>query len=115
MRRPGKFKYYTLQFKDECGDWNNLTPDSWKFAHNVYSPDKGWINPETGLPGSRQPFNASGDCWQQTGVHGCLRVKELIAAVSDLAEANPEFVFRGVVNEIEFKQSTIIELQLPER
>jgi hypothetical protein len=69
--------------------------------------DKQWHYPNLDVFGYPDGFNASGDCWQITGIHGVFEKKKAIKGLKKLQSENKKDKFRMVL--VIISQKTIIE------
>jgi hypothetical protein len=93
IRNDGKFSIYRIQEQLKNGDW--IYSDLCHPTLSEYPPSEG--------------FTASGDCWQQTGIHGVFQIN---VAKAGLKQAYCDLVDR--LNRGSIKESSRFRLVLVE-
>jgi len=88
LRKDGKFEIYIIEFRNRnSSDWHTLSFDAaWVSAELYKSKEAIW-----------HEFSASGQCWQETGVHGTYDVEmaiKLYVLLKQHSTKKDEYLFR---------------------
>lgn len=100
IRNDGDYTIFILQF------WADIHGQHGRGADWHYAGDGGrWCGKENHEKEPRRSFNASGSCWQQTGIHGTYDYETAHAFLLMCAKASPDRKFRIARLEI-FQRTT---------
>jgi len=102
LRQDGEYIIFIIQhkYKDKKVEgWSN-SGDCGQFFPNGPFTEKEWRTKHKEI----DYFNASGDCWQDTGVHGTYDLNEAFQLLVKVIQWAPEHRFR--IARIEIKQKT---------
>lgn len=93
LSNDGTYEIYLIQFRTKNG--SGIYKDKW----SGISFDCEWLEKGTIRNKAWDDFNASGACWQQTGVHGTYDIDKALSVYGQLitkAEKNIIYDFRVV-------------------
>lgn len=111
LRHDGYYVFYFVQFKDARGRWCTASYDS-LFAGRVPAAIRvfGTVGGTHAEP--FRSFSASGDCWQQIGVHATFDYNRAVEMCALLAEYNTDTDFRVVRATVEQDVTPVEEMEL---
>jgi len=114
LRRDGNYRIYIIKhlWKDnpknewsnsgDCGQWfAKAFPANMDKRDKFYKKYKDIFN----------PFQASGECWQMTGVHGSFVKADALIIIDKISEWNPVHRFRVCAVDIKQKTEHIMEFK----
>lgn len=99
IRTDGAYVCYLIQTRDE----------------SKKHKDGAWFEASLDYFGSPEGFNACGDCWQRTGVHGTFNEKEARAGLVWMRERHPGKPFRLIALHITQMRVAVYEAPVKRR
>lgn len=109
LRNDGKYEIYMIQHLAEVGAFGH-TKSEWHFSNfdHFGTPVCTGVCADKG-------FSASGDCWQETGIHGTFDMEIGLQGLRWIADKHRGIKFRLVKLTLTRQTETISSMRLPSR